>query len=199
MDTLNFYHGLAQATFPIPSTDDISAFSSSSDSLNEKPYVHPSLELVDVLESDRTIVLSRRMHIPSTYFNDPRARLALLAALSFLTLLANFLLRPTFSSYVISRLSQDQGYEAVPSTKPGGSGGEAEAGEESGKEKNFLARNGGWRIFTWGILRLLGLVVFEVLTVLAVFKAERSKEKLVESTLAGVFVIIIFLLLASAP
>jgi hypothetical protein len=43
-------------------------------------------------------------------------------------------------------------------------------------------------------LRLLGLVVFEVLTVLAVFKAERSKEKLVESTLAAVFVIIVFLL-----
>jgi hypothetical protein len=41
--------------------------------------------------------------------------------------------------------------------------------------------------------------VLEVLTVLAVFKAERSKEKLVESTLAEVFVIIVFLLVASAP
>jgi hypothetical protein len=145
-DILDSHHGLAHPLFLlflISSTDDVPAFSSSSSSLNEKPYVHLSLELVDVLESDRTIILSRRMHIPSTYFNDPRARLALLAALSLLTLLANFLLRPTFSSYVRSRRIQDQGYEPVPSTEPSGSGGEAEPGEENGKEKSFLERNGG--------------------------------------------------------
>jgi hypothetical protein len=199
MDTLNSCHGLAQAFFPIPSTDDVSAFSSSSDSLDEKPYVHPSHELVDVLKADRTIIISRRMHVPSTYFKDPRARLALLAVLSLLTLLANFLLRPTISSYIKSRHIRDRGYEPVPSIEPDESGGRANTGEESGKGKSFPERNGGWRIFTWGVLRLLGLVAFEVLTVLAVFQAERRKEKLVESTLAAVFVIIVFLLLASAP
>jgi hypothetical protein len=79
------------------------------------------------------------------------------------------------------------------------SGGGANTGEESGKGKSFLERNGEWRISTWGTLRLFGLVGFEVLTVLAVFKAERRKEKLVESTLAAVFVIIVSLLLAFAP
>jgi hypothetical protein len=39
MDILNAYHGLAQVFFPISPSEDVSAFSFLSDSINEKPYV----------------------------------------------------------------------------------------------------------------------------------------------------------------
>lgn len=65
---------------------------------------------------------------------------------------------------------------------------EAEWRDQRAKDQSFLERAGGWQILTWGTLRLAGLVVFEVMTVLAALKAQRRKEKLVEWTLAAVWV-----------
>jgi hypothetical protein len=66
MDILDSHHGLAQPLFLISSTDDVSAFSSSSSSLNEKPYVtlrlslFKSSKLIDRLYSPADCTFRRR-------------------------------------------------------------------------------------------------------------------------------------------
>jgi hypothetical protein len=139
-------------------------------------------------------VRSFRLHIPSTYLKDPRTQLAALCALSLLILLADYIVRPIISTYIKSRRAQAQSYEPVLAAGSTESEAGVNPAEESTKGKGFLESNGGWQIFTWGVLRLAGLIVFEILTVLAVLNAGRRKEKLVETTLAAVFVSIVPLL-----
>ncbi|CED83676.1 Multidrug resistance-associated protein/mitoxantrone resistance protein, ABC superfamily [Phaffia rhodozyma] len=125
------------------------------------------------------------------FWADARTILALLGALSVISLGLQFVVYPAVVRLYRRRRSGD--YHPVSSASSDTiAADQDETTETDGTTKlrldhGFIARNGGSMVLAWGIVRFAGLILLAVLSVIAGAAADRRRESAVEFTLAGFF------------